>query len=536
MTDKSSSNQRGRLKLGEASTVDMRPASHRLRQVQLERDPALGLLSLEDRFQDTGEIARGGMGAIHRVLERTLNREVAMKVLPAERAHERQVRQRFLSEAQVTGQLAHPNIVPVYEMGVDDDGRLFFTMQLIEGRNFSDFLEEHPPETDDGVERALEVFFRVCDALSFAHARGVIHRDVKPSNIMVGDFGQVYLMDWGVARVLPAVTSAEEGSPRPRPTTLTMPAIDERGMVVGTYHYMAPEQARGRVDEVDIRTDVFSLGAVLYRIVAARPPIEGRSAADALDNAAAARVVDVRGEVQDALPRALLEVAMQAMQKEKTRRFQSVAALKGAVQEVLRGRFRFPVRRVGAGTLILEEGATGNDAYFIRRGTCRVFTRRDGKRVELKSLGPGEVFGETAVFTGQPRNASVEAVTEVDLIVVPGGFLADTMGLDGWTGAFVRTLGQRFTEGSRRLAELELDNLRADVVAEALRWLALRGERSGDGSVHLPWAELEARLTDHPGLDVSRLETLLTGAGMEIAGTGEQRRLVLAPRSSQPRA
>ena len=202
MSAESGSGPRGRLKIGDTSTVDIQP-SVKPHKVLLERDPVLGLLSLEDRFIDQGEIARGGMGAIHRVVERTLNRTVAMKVLQPERAHERLVRQRFLAEAQVTGQLDHPNIVPVYELGSDDDGKMFFTMQLIEGRTFSEFLDSNPPDNDERVEQALEVFFRVCDAISFAHSRGVVHRDVKPSNIMVGEFGQVYLMDWGIARVLP---------------------------------------------------------------------------------------------------------------------------------------------------------------------------------------------------------------------------------------------------------------------------------------------------------------------------------------------
>jgi eukaryotic-like serine/threonine-protein kinase len=531
MSAESGSNPRGRLKIGDTSTVDVSPGlkPHR---VLLERDPILGLLSLEDRFIDQGEIARGGMGAIHRVMERTLNRTVAMKVLQSERAHERLVRQRFLAEAQVTGQLDHPNIVPVYELGSDDDGKMFFTMQLIEGRTFSEFLDANPPDNDERVEQALEIFFRVCDAISFAHSRGVVHRDVKPSNIMVGEFGQVYLMDWGIARVLPEADGKLASGERHRTTTLTIPAVDERGQVLGTYAYMAPEQARGALDEIDARTDVFGLGAVLFRIAAGRPPIGGKTTGDQIDNASEARLVDVSDEVKDPLRMALLEVAGQAMQKDRLRRFQNAAGLKRAAQNVLRGRFRFASMHLEAGSLILREGSAGDDAYYIRSGSCRVFSTRDGVEVELTTLGPGEVFGETAVFTGQPRNASVQAQSEVELIVVPGRFLAGTVGLDSWMGSFVRALGERFTEGSHKLAESETGRLGAELAIAACRLLALEGERGQDGSVSVDYERVRELSAAFVGLDEEYVADLLGRHGLMIEAKDGRRLIVLRLRSS----
>ncbi len=530
MSGEASSSQRGRLPLAEDSTVDMRPPGRR--RVQLARDPVLGLLALEERFSDQGEIGHGGMGAVHRVLERTLNREVAMKVLHQQRAHEQRVRQRFITEAQVTAQLDHPNIVPVHELGVDDDGKLFFTMRLIEGRTLSAMLAEQPADSDEAVEAALEVFFRVCDALAFAHDRGVVHRDVKPSNIMVGDFGQVYLTDWGLARVLAPEPGAAAGAAggRRKTTTLSIPAVDDRGLVVGTYQYMAPEQARGALDEIDARSDVFSLGAVLFRIVAGRPPIDGDSAAAALDNAAAGRRVQLGEPLPGALRRALLEVAEQALAPERERRFSNAAGLKRAAQQVLRGRFRFPVRRLAAGARVVVEGERGDDAYYIRSGRCRVYSERDGQRVELQQLGPGEVFGETAVFTGQPRNATVEAAEPVELIQVPGAFLSDTLGLDSWTGAFVRTLGQRFTAGSRRLAQLQQKGRLAELVTAALRLVALEAQPDpASGGRRLPATRLRDQLQARHGLDLTDLPAVLEQAGLQLAGAGEAQFVLLAP-------
>jgi serine/threonine-protein kinase len=535
MTRELSTSQRGRLPVGESTTVDMKPAAERgadpgPREVRLEREAALGTLTLEERFHDQGEIARGGMGAIHRVFERTLNRSVAMKVLTPERAHEARVRQRFLAEAQVTGQLEHPNIVPVYELGADDDGKLFFTMKLIEGVSFSEHLRAHPPESDEDVEQALEIFLRVCDALAFAHSRGVVHRDVKPANIMVGEHGQVYLMDWGIARVGAQAPGSEAGDggaearQRRATATLSIPAVDERGLVLGTYAYMAPEQARGEAERIDARTDVFMLGAVLYRIVVGRPPIAGKTAIEALANAAEARIPDVRDQVQGMLRRSLVEVALQAMQAEPEHRFQSAQALKQAAHEVLRGRFRFPQRNVAAGELILREGEPGDDAFFIRAGRCEVFCLRDGVRVRLRTLGPGEVFGETAVFTGQPRNASVEALEAVELIVVPGKFITGALGLDTWTGGFVRSLGLRFTEGNRTLADTERALLGAEVAAEAWRLLCRAGARGPGGEPRAPWAALRAALARRPSLDDAQLELLLVEAGLRVESGADGRR------------
>jgi len=228
------------------------------------------------------------------------------------------------------------------------------------------------------------------------------------------------------------------------------------------------------------------------------------------------------------LPRALLEVALQAMQRDRARRFQSVTSLKRATREVLRGRFRFPVEKVAAGTSILAEGDRGDDAFYIRSGHCRVYSVRDGVEVELQVLGPGEVFGETAVFTGQPRNASVSAVDAVELVVVPGRFLAGTLGLDSWMGAFVKTLGERFTRGSKRVTELEVESRRADLVAAALRRLALQGQRDEAGTVRLAWSELWPFLGEE-GLDEAHALAALAEEGLVVQGAGATRTIVLAP-------
>ncbi len=471
---------KGRLRLTPDATtaLERKPPGERAPREVAVRPAESNVYGLDERFVDEGEIGHGGMGAVHRVLERSLHRTVAMKLLPQDLAQDTKYRNRFLAEAQVTGQLEHPNIVSVYELGTDDDGVMFFTMPLIEGETLSEWLRHRAPLSDEDIEAALDIFFRVCDALSFAHSRGVVHRDIKPANIMVGEHGQVYLMDWGIARVMahtavlgdaPEFDVSENINPtdtqviRRRTTTLTAAPVEEEGVVLGTYAYMAPEQARGDVENIDERTDVFGLGAVLYRVLVGRAPFEGTNAFDSLARAAESRLPEIKTHRMNTLRRALLEVAKSAMRKDPTDRFQNVTAFKNAVQQVLRGRIRFPVRHCRAGDLIVTAGDQGDDAFYIRQGQCEVFVERDGVEHRYETLAAGDVFGETAVFTGSPRNASVRALTDVELISVPGRYLADAVGLDSWLGAFVRTLGNRFSERNQRVAELENDLVQARV-------------------------------------------------------------------------
>jgi serine/threonine-protein kinase len=306
--------------------------------------------------------------------------------------------------------------------------------------------------------------------LSFAHARNVIHRDIKPANIMLGEHGEVYLMDWGIARV-PERNQLLEPADR-KATSVTAFAFEKEGMVLGTYAYMSPEQARGDVDAMDARTDVFGLGAVLFRLVAGQPPIQGKNPLDALARAGSGQIVDVTEVVQGRLRRALLNVALQAMRSKPDERFSSVVALKRAIEGVMKGGTRFAIQRFAPGTMIVEEGSMGTDAYIMRSGECDVVHGSGSARVLMGRLEPGAVFGETAVFTGQPRNASVIAVTDVELWVVPGSVLEDELNLDTWLGAFVRSLGQRFTEASARAVQMETALLRERIARCAFAALA----------------------------------------------------------------
>jgi serine/threonine-protein kinase len=256
------------------------------------------------RYRDLGEIGRGGMGAVHRVRDLVLHRDVALKVLSSSpRGNEAE--HRFVEEAQVVGQLQHPGIPPLHELGRLPDGRPYFTMKLIKGRTLRDLLRERP---DPGAEltRFVAVFEQVAQTMAYAHSKRVLHRDLKPSNVMVGAFGEVQVMDWGLTKVLklgqrqdasPAKAKAqsETGSEwRVIRTDRTEgPDRDtQAGALLGTLDYMAPEQARGERDKIDERSDVFGLGAILCEILSGRPPYVGRSSDEVRRKAARADLAD----------------------------------------------------------------------------------------------------------------------------------------------------------------------------------------------------------------------------------------------------
>ena len=257
----------------------------------VEREPSRA------RYRLDGELARGGMGKVLRVWDGHLRRHLAMKVSlgPSDASTqeaspllEARSLARFLEEAQITGQLDHPGIVPVHELGLDASGALYFTMKLVKGRDLRAILElVHYEAQGWSIVRALGVLLKVCEAMRYAHAKGVIHRDLKPANVMVGDYGEVYVMDWGLARILDrpeqrdahlrlvettllsGIRSAGRGSNGSTPDS---PFDTLDGDVVGTPYYMPPEQACGELTALGPHSDVYAVGAMLYQLLAGHPP------------------------------------------------------------------------------------------------------------------------------------------------------------------------------------------------------------------------------------------------------------------------
>jgi serine/threonine-protein kinase len=414
-----------------------------------------------ERFVEREVIGAGGSSIVIRAFDKDILRDVAIKILNPDLVTDGPEVDRFSEEARITGQLEHPNIVPVYELSFDQHGRRFLAMKFIDGDTLEKALCRLGGARLDPARLAelLQVFVKVCDAVSFAHSRGVIHRDLKPLNIMVSGFGQVYVLDWGIARLRPP----EPGEQSARPSRVRVSTglaersePDPPGSLVGTLGYMAPEQLQGLHEKLDERTDVFSLGATLYQILTGQPPLGPE-----ILRAIWARVVPpaitpperiVPGAM---IPPGLSRIALRALSYDPADRYPSVEELKRDVEAFQRGAWDLPRTSLPAGSPIITQGEPGNAAYVILEGQCVAYRVEDDEEVVLRVMGPGEVFGETAVFSEKPRTASVKAVTDVVLIVVTGEVISSALGLNSWMGPFVKALADRFREADARLRELD---------------------------------------------------------------------------------
>jgi serine/threonine protein kinase/Tfp pilus assembly protein PilF len=307
------------------------------------------------KYQLLEVFGRGGMGVVYRARQVDIERTVALKIIrtPSGFPTEQEAL-RFVAEAQITGQIEHPNIVPVHDMGTDEDGRPYFVMKFVNGRSLSSILRglrRGNPELKKEFTRArlLEIFLAVGQAVTFAHARGVLHRDLKPANVMIGEFGEVLLMDWGLAKPFERFGSAlhpivtEERSQETAPTPKTdsrrqervRTVFDSRGMkdtvqgvVSGTPEYMAPEQATGRPEALRPSADVYGLGAMLFEILTQHPPHEDADTQRLMRKVALEPArFPPRQKNQEVVPTALRAIALKALSADPTRRYPSVAAL-----------------------------------------------------------------------------------------------------------------------------------------------------------------------------------------------------------------
>jgi serine/threonine-protein kinase len=253
------------------------------------------------RYRIDGEIARGGMGAVLKGRDPDLGRDVALKVLREDLRDNADLVRRFIEEAQIGGQLQHPGVVPIYELGTFADHRPFFSMKLVKGHTLAHLLENRKDAATDRP-RFLSIFEAVAQTVAYAHARGVIHRDLKPSNVMVGSFGEVQVMDWGLAKVLPRGGIADDdtaGKPDRQQTLIATarsvsesPVLSRAGSVLGTPSYMSPEQARGEIGWIDERADVFALGSILCEILTGEPAFKGRTSGEIQRRAALGDLTD----------------------------------------------------------------------------------------------------------------------------------------------------------------------------------------------------------------------------------------------------
>ncbi|MBN1268165.1 MAG: protein kinase [Kiritimatiellae bacterium] len=421
--------------------TDLHRATHRMASAILK-------VGGGKRYEVGRVIAEGGMGVIYEARDLNCRRTVAMKVLPKDLPVQPDDLLRFIEEAQINSQLEHPNIVPVHELGLDADGNVFYTMKYVRGITLTEILLSIR-EGDQAIidqyplARLLNIFQKACDAVAFAHSRGVIHRDLKPDNIMIGDYGEVQVMDWGLAKILKALRAATraravsdeaaplapitieprggahpraepgEGVSSVRTDDLGTGLKTMDGRVMGSPGFMAPEQARAGGEDVDFRADIYSLGAILYSILTLRASVKGKDIRDILKRIVAGDIVPPAAHNETGMapgaathraakpafphcpgghiPEALSDIVMKAMATNPADRYAAVRDFQRDVEAYQEGLIWH---------LVIDEDFSGGDLasrwdlrgghHEIRDGELRVHGG-EPQLVILKTDLPGDV-------------------------------------------------------------------------------------------------------------------------------------------------
>ena len=442
------------------------------------------------RLRTTGVLGRGGMGTVLEVRDPALGRRVALKL--ALQADDDALR-RFVREAQITSQLEHPNIVPIYDAGLTDEGAPWYAMRKVEGRTLTDLLEGLAAGTEDAEEwslpHLLAAFVQICNAVAYAHERGVLHRDLKPDNIMFGRFGEVLLVDWGVARLLTPSTDAAEAPIRtPGVRAPTSPdGVSELGTMmgsaVGTAGYMSPEAARGELDQLGPRSDVFSLGSVLFEICTLQRAFRGETMLQILFASTGDEAPDPRERAPERnIDPELGAIVMRAMQPSLPSRTPSAHALAREVQDFVEGRQR------------------RQRAVAAMKEATAAWTRRGVLGDELAAARQGLAALESATPAWTPREQKAE--------------LLETR---QWVKDLDAERGQRFAEALSS-AELAISHdprhwPAHDLLADASWTAFLAAEEAGDRQGAAAWA---ARVEAH---DDGRYSEQLRGEGAILLRT-----------------
>lgn len=466
------------------------------------------------RYIVRNQLARGGMGVIYTVYDQDLRRTTAMKVLPPQILHQEPKISSFIEESRITAQLEHPNIVPIHEIGVIEGSSLpYYTMKLIDGEPLTNVIRMIAREDPEYVQhytrhRLLDIFLKVCNAVAYAHSHGVIHRDIKPENIMVGKFGEVLLMDWGLAKYVDADdnTAFEEAEDSSQIIEHN-PSRTEDGVIKGSLAYIAPEQVLGDSSAIDKKTDIFLLGGTLYQIFTHLPPYEGENMMDVLQRAERCQYeVPSKRNPRAQIPKALERIILHAMAPTKDKRYESCQDLIDDVEAFVAGRRSGGIRQFQVDQEIIKAGDESKETFVIISGKAEVHRNVNGRNMTIAEIGAGEIVGEMAGIGQGARTATVTATEDTEALIITYELMLDELRkLPPWMEKIVFSLADRVRINSSYLHPLLLENRIFPLVNQLFLIYAGAHAQAEPGTpISYPLKDVVDEVTMNLGLDMAR--------------------------------
>ena len=441
----------------------------------------LKLRQVREKYSVIDVVNQGGIGTVFKVQEQDLlDRALAMKVLSPDRKLDLKSIKSLVKEAKITGFLEHPNIIPLHDFGLLRETGFFFIMKLVQGDTLGEILsglKRRKPEYLKTYHNyvLLNIFRKVCDAVSYAHSMGVLHLDIKPHNIIVGQYGEVFLTDWGAARII-GNPDAEEDPVKQRFWREMLdehePVAGQKGGLQGTIPLMSPEQAKGESHLLDERSDIFLLGATLYTMFTLSFPYVGKTTIEVLQKAQRRKLIPPeKRSLSQQIPEEISQVILKAMEARQEDRYADVAELAGAIDKLLAGKWVPHItRQFKAGEKILQQGEIGNEAYLILNGSVLVTRKMSEMNVVLGTYQSGEIIGEMSLLSKEPRSATIHALDKTTVAVLTRKMFSEHLGK---LPPYIEKTLSALTDRLRQTDAMIHPHITSDCTAVVLKYLRL---------------------------------------------------------------
>ncbi len=471
------------------------------------------------KYKFQGKLISGGMGAILEVIDQDLRRLTAMKVIKPSFKNDERALIDFIREAKITAMLEHPNIIPVHELGLSEETGLFFTMKLMKGEPLNNILNEIKNGNAAYQEKyneysLMNIFRKICDAVDFAHSRNIIHRDIKPHNVIVGRYGEVLLMDWGLALYIGDPDKEEDFSQKEALKDILALTNEKKNIIQGSPAYMSPEQAGGDSLQLDKKTDIFLLAATFYHILTLAAPYTGENLKDVLEKAKRRDLIDPQKRNPERhIPDELCRIVMKAASLKKEDRYDSVQELIDEIDDVIAGHWLKQEKKIFTpGQFLMKEGEDADEAYLINKGKVQVYRQTDcNYKVILGTLQEGDIVGEMALITDDKRSASVEALEDTEVSVLTKDILSRNLKkLPPYIEKMMSTLTRRLQTANVVIHPHLVMDCKPFVLQQMC--LILKDISSSEKEFSFSYDKLSLRISEDLGLPVAKVKEVLKSA------------------------